>query len=243
MYRIYTAIAIPVIFIVTALIAFGTYVLLKDRSKKARNIPFVVISVIFLCIETAKQIYEFTRPDGYNIYSIPLHVCSFFVFFPIFAAALKPELKITKVFWSLSINTAVIVTIAMLAAPEIIMGNQTEAVMTGTAGFIEYHSVTHHILIVLYTFLVIFFKPWKPDIKESIYAAAIFGGFLLASWVMANVLDTDFASFIRFGTGFFIQLAVWLVHLVCFTFSSVLIMYVRKGYLKFIEKRNGSSEG
>ncbi len=236
MYRIYTAIAIPIIFTVTGLIAFLLSLLLKNSSKKVKNIPFIVISIIFLCLETSKQIYEFCQKDGYNLYSIPLHVCSFFVFFPIFASCLNQEKKITKIFWSLSINSAVIVSIAMLFAPEIIIGLQTEAVMKLTGTYIEYHSVTHHVLIVLFTWLIIFFKPWKPNVKESIYALSIFGGFLLIAWIMANVLNTDFSSFIRFGTTFFMQLAVWVVHLICFTASSIIIWYINIAYKKYLEK-------
>ncbi len=223
MYTKYTAEAIPVIFIVMGLLGFGLYALLKDKSAKVRNIPFIVIAVTFLCLETSKQIYEFCQPGGYSLYAIPLHVCSFFVFFPIFAACLKQEWKITKAFWSLSVNCAVIVSIAMLVAPEIIMGAAVEAVLTAPTDYIQYHSVAHHALIALYTFLAIFFKPWRPNVTESVFAGCILGGFLLISWIMANVLDTDFSSFIRFGTGFFIQLAVWCVHLVCFVVSSLVI--------------------
>ncbi len=230
MYRIYTAIAIPVIFVLTAFLAYSLKLIFKNRSRNITNILFIMISAVFVCLEASKQIYEFCRPDGYRLYSIPLHVCSFFVFFPIFAACLKQKWKITRVFWALSINSAIIVSISMLVAPEIIMGLQVEAVMKATGTYIEYHSVIHHALIVLYTFMILFFRPWKPNFNESMWAGCIWGGFLLLAWIVANTTDTDFSSFLRFGNSFFMQLLVWLVHMACFLLSSVLTWYGEKVY-------------
>ncbi len=230
MYRIYTAILIPVIFILASAIALGLHRLCKG--KQTSRLLFLLISLAFVGLETSKQIYEFCRPEGYQLYSIPLHVCSFFVFFPIFAACLKQEWKITKIFWALSANCAVIVSIAMLVAPEIIIGLQTEAVLKSTGTYIEYHSVAHHALIVLYAFLLLFFRPWKPNRGDCVWASCIWGGFLLLAWVMANALSTDFSSFLRIGNGFFQQLLVWFLHMLCFGFSSVLMLFAAKAHAK-----------
>ncbi len=238
MYRIYTAIAIPVIFITTGAIAFGLWSLLKNKGRKAINLLFFTVSAAFICLETSKQIYEFCQPDGYNLYSIPLHVCSFFVFFPIFAACLKQEWKITKVFWSLSIHSAMIVSIAMLVAPEIIIGLQTEAVLKATGTYIEYHSVIHHALIVLYTFLVIFFRPWQPDKRDNLLASCIWGAFLLLAWIMANKLETDFSSFLRLGSSFLMQLLVWTLHMICFFLSCVVTYYFERILAKKLAGRH-----
>ncbi len=228
MYRIYTAIAIPVIFFSMGLLAYMLWRFCKYKSSQSIRIIFLVLSLIFIGLETSKQIYEFCRPDGYRLYSIPLHVCSFFVFFPVFAACMKQEWTITKVFWALSINSAVIVSVSMLVAPEIIMGLQVEAVMKSTGSYIEYHSVIHHTLIVLYTFMALFLRPWKPNINESIWAGCIWGGFLLVAWIMANVTNTDFSSFLRFGNSFLMQLLVWSVHVLCFAVSSVILLFGTK---------------
>ncbi len=237
MYRIYTAIAIPVIFVFMGLLAFGVQRLLRQKDSKARNLPFIVISVLFICLESSKQIYEFCRPEGYSLYSIPLHVCSFFVFFPIFASCMKQEWKITKILWALSVNSAVIVTAAMLVAPEIIFGLQVEAVIKSTGTYLEYHSVIHHALIVLYAFLVIFLRPWKPKVEECLWAGCIWGGFLIFAWIMANALDTDFSSFLRLGNHFFVQLLVWVLHGICFAISSAITLYAPKIYEKSRRKK------
>ncbi len=232
MYRVYTAILIPIVFLAMGGLALGLWFLLKNKPRNVTNSLFIILGAVFVCLETSKQIYAFCQPGGYNLYSIPLHVCSFFVFFPIFAACLKQEWRITKIFWALSIQSAVIVSIAMLAAPEIIIGLQTEAVLKSTGTYIEYHSVIHHALIVLYLFLAILFRPWTPNISESFGAGCIWGGFLLLAWLMANVLNTDFSSFLRLGNDFLSQLLVWLLHMACFAASTAAIWYAAKWYQK-----------
>ncbi len=232
MYRIYTAILIPIIFLASAAIAYGLYRLCSRKGQPATRLLFLLLSLVFVGLETSKQIYEFCRPEGYSLYSIPLHVCSFFVFFPIFAACLKQEWRITRVLWALSANCALIVTLAMLVYPEIIIGLQAEAVLKATGSYLEYHSVTHHALIVLYTLLLLFFKPWKPNRGDCLWAGCIFGGFLLLAWVMANALNTDFSSFLRIGNGFFQQLLVWLLHMLCFGLSSVLLVFAARARKK-----------
>ncbi len=237
MYRIYTAIAIPIIFVTMGSLAFGLWKWLKNKGSGGARVLFIVLSGIFVCLEASKQIYEFCQPDGYRLYSIPLHVCSFFVFFPILASCLKQEGKLSKVFWALSVNSAVIVSIAMLVAPEIIIGLQAEGVLKATGTYLDYHSVIHHTLIVLYAFLAIFFKPWKPDRKDCVGAGCVWGGFLILAWIMANALQTDFSSFLRLGNGFFIQLLVWVLHVICFVLSSVVVLFSAKIYRKRMAKK------
>ena len=49
---------------------------LKDKPLRIRMIPLQIIAVILLLLEIGKQISSFLRPEGYDLYHIPLHFCS-----------------------------------------------------------------------------------------------------------------------------------------------------------------------
>ncbi len=51
---------------------------LKDRPYKIRMIPFQILSAVLFAAEICKQVISFSR--GYDLYHIPLHFCSLFIF-------------------------------------------------------------------------------------------------------------------------------------------------------------------
>ena len=55
--------------------------LLKNKSYEVRMIPFKILAVVLLVSEVVKQIISFLQ--GYDLYHIPLHVCSLFILDPL----------------------------------------------------------------------------------------------------------------------------------------------------------------
>lgn len=51
---------------------------LGKREKRIRIIPMQILTVILLILEVVKQVVSFYR--GYDLYHIPLHFCSLFLF-------------------------------------------------------------------------------------------------------------------------------------------------------------------
>ena len=70
--------------VVMALLSFGLRLLLKNKSRTVRMIPVQVVTVILLLMEVGKQALSFKQ--GYDLYCIPLHFCSLFLYvMPVFS--------------------------------------------------------------------------------------------------------------------------------------------------------------
>ena len=59
-------------------IAFVLRLTIGKKSLRIRMIPFQILACILFLIEIGKQVYSFRH--GYDLYHIPLHFCSLFIF-------------------------------------------------------------------------------------------------------------------------------------------------------------------
>ncbi|MCL2676077.1 MAG: YwaF family protein, partial [Firmicutes bacterium] len=168
-------------------VSVGLYFLLRNKSVKAKLIPFMVIAAIIVVLEIAKQIYEFSDGD-YGLFSVPLHVCSVFIFSLPLAVFLKQKWFITKVFWALSVVVGVVMALSVLIGPGQIMDGGIKGVLSGTAFFLDWHTVFFHYLIVMFVVLAIIFKPYKPQWKHLLCAGAIYGVFMGLSALISRIL-------------------------------------------------------
>jgi hypothetical protein len=51
---------------------------LAKRSERIRMLPFQIVAVVLFVLEIFKQVISFSK--GYDLYHIPLHFCSLFIF-------------------------------------------------------------------------------------------------------------------------------------------------------------------
>ena len=72
--------AMTIIPVFVAGIAFSILLgyLLRNQSEKIRLIPVQIIAVVIIVLEIIKQ--TFSIIEGYDLYHIPLHFCSLFLF-------------------------------------------------------------------------------------------------------------------------------------------------------------------
>ena len=68
---------LPIAFTIVIIVSIIVGILLKNKSQKIKNLPFVIITIILLIAEVIKQIRAIDI--GYNLWSIPLHYCSMFL--------------------------------------------------------------------------------------------------------------------------------------------------------------------
>ena len=64
--------------IVMILVTFLLSILIGKKDIKIRRIPLMIISILIVILEIIKQVKSLI--DGYNLYYIPLHFCSLFIF-------------------------------------------------------------------------------------------------------------------------------------------------------------------
>ena len=122
---------------------------LKNKDEKIRMIPIQIISVVLVVLEIAKQIYGLCT--GYNLYWIPLHYCSLFVYLlPLFA------------FWrgkgkgfirGVTVACCSALMLFLLVYPELIYGEGH--ILAFGKDFYATHTVLFHNLVPFAFFLIL----------------------------------------------------------------------------------------
>jgi len=162
---------------------------LGKREEKARRIPLQIIAVILLALEVGKQTLSIIK--GYDLYHIPLHYCSLFIYvLPVMAFYKgKHRQKVNAI----GAGICAALTLLMLIYPGIIYsGGNVRAYFTD---FFSFHTVTFHNL-AMFAFPVILALELHTPQKGDGKAVAVFAlGFTVVAGTMAQVLKTNFANF------------------------------------------------
>ncbi len=163
---------------------------LKDKPYKVRMIPFQIIAAILLIIEAGKQILSLRR--GYDLYHLPFHFCSLFIFMIPAMAFYSGKYRATV----RAITAALCGSVfsLMLIYPELIYSKWN--VLNYFEDFFSFHTVTFHNLVMLAFLLIPALQLHKPHPKGEVKAVIWFViGFCAVSASMAYLLKTNFAGF------------------------------------------------
>lgn len=160
-----------------------------NRSLKVRMIPFQILACILFAIEIGKQAVSLSR--GYDLYHLPFHFCSLFIFaLPVMAFYKgKHQQKVYGVTSALCMA----VTLMMLIYPDLIYsaGNIREFF----TDYLSFHTVLFH-NIVMFAFILIAALGLHTPQKGEWKAVALFTVcFCVISATMAQLLETNFNNF------------------------------------------------
>ena len=151
---------------------------LAKRSERIRMLPFQFLAVFLFFLEVFKQLKSFSQ--GYDLYHIPLHFCSLFVFM----------LPLMSFYHGKYKNGVRAITVGLCAAVFILMCAYPELIYGGTdveryfQNFFSFHTVTFHNVIILEFFLIIALRLFEPQGCKKAIAA-----------VSAQLLKTNFNNF------------------------------------------------
>lgn len=167
---------------------------LKDKDEKYRMIPIQVIAVTLLVLEVGKQIYSIV--NGYDLYHIPLHFCSLFLYFlPLFAFYKGKYKNAVRSFTTICSS---MLLVFLIIYPTMIYGDYN--IVAFFKGYLDFHTVAFHNLAALACVLIIALDLYKPDTKRDI--KSIFIGYGIYSFIaalFANLLSTNYNGFYRCG--------------------------------------------
>lgn len=178
--------------IVMIIIAIILNKLIGKKPLKVRMIPFQVLTVILLISEVGKQYLSMKR--GYDLYHIPLHVCSLFLILTPLMSFYKGKNK--DVIKSIACAVITSLMLFMVVYPNLIYGAYNiEHFFTGT--YFDFHTVFYHNVVIFQFILIIALRLHhiehsKRNIKGIALFAAIFSA---AAGIMSQVLKTNFAKF------------------------------------------------
>lgn len=182
---------IPVL-VAIALIVVALKLLLGKRERKIRMIPVQIIVVLLILLEVGKQTVSFMSPNGYDLYCIPLHFCSLYLFaLPLMAFYRgRHQAKLTAVTSTMCVG----LLLFMLIYPALIF--PASDVVNMFTNYLSFHTIAFHNLVVLATVLIFVLKlnfPVEKGEKRWVVVATLL--FCGAAGSMAQILKTNFANF------------------------------------------------
>lgn len=176
--------------IIMILITIVLSKVLGNKPHHIRMIPFQILAVILLLSEIIKQVLSII--NGYDLYHIPLHVCSLFIFFiPLTAFYNKKGSDVINLF---TCTICVSIALFMLIYPNIIYSKENIANFFNN--YFDFHTVFFHNLILFEFILIIglnlYSAKGKKYLKHVVIASIIYSSIAA---LMAQILKTNFSNF------------------------------------------------
>lgn len=164
---------------------------LGKKPLSVRIIPFQILAVIIVLLEIGKQIVS--AADGqYDLYHIPLHFCSLFIFtMPAMAFWRgKGAEKVRGITAAFCTSMALL----LLIYPVLIYGDWN--INNFFVNYLDFHTVAFH-NVVLFAFILLLALRLHPvSVKGELKATLWFtAGFCVVSSVMAQILKTNYANY------------------------------------------------
>lgn len=182
----------------TLLPAIGIMILLSlilraflgKKPLKIRMIPIQIIACMLILLEIGKQVISFK--NGYDLYHIPLHYCSLFLFSLPVMAFYRGRHQQTV--FGVTAGVCGALFLLMLIYPALIYSSWD--IENFFRNYFAMHTVTFHNLVMLAFLLIVFLQVHTPQKKNEVKATVCFTtAFCLISSVMAQLLKTNYANF------------------------------------------------
>ena len=177
-------------FIVMIILGFILRIFLIKKSEKIRMLPFQICTVILLVLEVIKQVLSFI--EGYDLYHIPLHFCSLFLYLlpamAFYNGKHKDRVR--------AVTTTVCGALFLLMAiyPSVIYSG--EAIQGTFKNFWDFHTTVFHTIATFTFVLIVCLDLYKPNFKKDVVSILIFFAiYCLIASVVSQILKTNFNNF------------------------------------------------
>lgn len=175
---------------VMIVIAVALRLLIGKKDMKIRMIPFQLLAVILFLLEVGKQVDSFR--GGYDLYHLPFHFCSLFIFMLPIMAFYKG--KYEGAIRGITSALCASVFLLMMIYPNLIYsaGNIKEFFTS----YQSMHTVAFHNIVVFEFILIVALNLHTPAPMGEPKAVALFTVcFCTVSASMAHLLQTNFNNF------------------------------------------------
>ncbi len=177
-------------FIVMLVLGFVLRMFLRKKSEKIRMIPFQICAVIIFVLEIIKQVKSYQ--NGYDLYHIPLHFCSLFIFMlPLMAFYHGKHKYVVR---AITTDICAALFIFMAVYPDLIYGAWN--IENFFNDFFDFHTVAFHTVATFTFVLIVALDLHKPNYKRDAKAIFIFiACYCVIAASMAQILQTNFNNF------------------------------------------------
>lgn len=163
---------------------------LGKKDLKIRMIPFQIFACVIVLLEIGKQAVSYSK--GYDLYHLPFHFCSLFIFMLPLMAFYKGKHRQTVTAITAAISGAMF--LLMLIYPNLIYGAWN--IRDYFKGFLDFHTVTFHNVVMLEFLLIVALDLHTPAPKgETLKTVWFTTGFCVVSASMAHLLKTNYANY------------------------------------------------
>ena len=171
-------------------IAFVLRLLLAKKDMKYRMIPFQILACLLFIIEIGKQVVSYRQ--GYDLYHLPFHFCSLFIFMLPIMAFYRGKHTATVRHITSAISGAMLLLLLIYPCLIYSDGNIKEFF----TNYLSFHTVAFHNMVMFAFILIVALDLCENDTKPHSKAIIIFTAiFCAVSATMAHLLKTNFANF------------------------------------------------
>lgn len=177
-------------FAVMIIVAAVLRAYLLNASEAVRFIPVKISAIFIIIIEIIKQIVSLC--NGYDLYHLPFHFCSMFIFMiPLFAFFRGKRENHIRAFTTV-ISSALF--LFMIIAPYYLYTD--ERITTAFSDFLSFHTVAFHFVAVLVFVLIIALDLYKPDTKHDLKIMAVYiTAYCAVGGTTAQIFKTNYNNF------------------------------------------------
>lgn len=184
--------------IIMVIIALVLNHFIGKKSYKIRIIPFQIVAVILFISEVIKQVLSFVDSNGYDLYHIPLHVCSLFIFLIPLMAFYNGKYK--DVARTIACSVSMALMLFMTVYPNLIYGPGCITNFFGS--YWDFHTVFFHCAVIFEFIFIIVLRLHHIGEKSYLKEMTVFGAVYSATAaIMSQVLKTNFSNFYSCNIG------------------------------------------
>lgn len=177
-------------FAVLLALAILVYFLVRNKSQKIKMLPIYITSGILIATTLVYQIQEIVQ--GYDLNSLPVQFCYFFVLWPLLVVCTKG--KVQNFFLKISFAFSTTIFVAMVTNPIPIYGDAINALYYNHT--FEFGYVFHE-MIIFYFLLFCFLKPVEIKLKDWVVCLIGFGIFAATVLPCAYLLNENFSEILQ----------------------------------------------
>ena len=182
--------------IVMIIIALVLNKFIGNKPLKIRMIPFQILAVLLFISEIGKQVISFSR--GYNLYHIPLHVCSLFI--PLIPLMAFYNGKHKEAVRTITCSVTMALMMFMAIYPNLIYGSWN--ITNFFNDYFDFHTVFYHNVVIFEFILIIVLRLHHIGEGKHVRNMALLGvGFSVVAGTMSQILKTNYANFYTCNIG------------------------------------------
>lgn len=186
-------------FLILALLSIFSAKMLDKRKLEHKYAPLQMIATILVVLEIAKQINAYTNSESYNLYALPFHYCSLFLYLLPFHAFYHGRRR--YIADAVSFGCLASLMLFMILMPTVVYTDDN--IKNFFTSFEDFHTVIFHNLIVLYFMLTLALKLYEFNTKRDLTIIGIFlTVYVVIAAILAYSLKTNFHNLYRCNIGF-----------------------------------------